>query len=611
MLLAVATLFSLAAPAFAEEAPAEPVVTEEPVVEAAEEPVVEAEVPVEEAAPVEEATPVEEPMPVEAAEEPVVTEEPVEEPEAAEALEEVEEPAAIDEPMPAEGAATSGSCGNGVTWSLSGDGTLTISGSGAMDVFATDDYGNELSPWRALRDQVTKIVVQFGVTSIGSNAFYRCDNLVSVDIPASVTSIGEDVFPLYSITDISVDGNNQNYASVDGVLFNADKTTLIRYPCAKTAASYAIPDTVRTIGEGAFSYTTKLTSVRIPDGVTAIGNGAFNWCLSLTEVNIPASVKTIGNFAFDTCKMTSLEIPEGVVSIGEWAFHGCKLTSVTVPASVTYLGEEAFYTDTLKSITVLNPDCVIGHETYKEGDEHYASIDLTLGDYGTVIYSYDGSTAEAYAKRWGYTFKSLGSVPQPTATPKPTATPTPAKLATPKITKMENTASGLKVTWGKVDGAVRYTVFYKLKGASKWTKIGTTTATSYTRKAKDLKSGKTYVFTIRCVKNDKKTYTSDYDKTGKSLTYYAAPTVKIAKASNGGIKVTWNKVAGASRYMVYYKENGGSWKRIGTTTATSYTRAASKLKNGVTYEFTVRCVKNDKKTMLSSYKASNSLKYKK
>ena len=84
--------------------------------------------------------------------------------------------------------------------------------------------------------------------------------------------------------------------------------------------------------------------------------------------------------------------------------------------------------------------------------------------------------------------------------------------------------------------------------------------------------------------------------------------MKIAKVA-GGIKVSWNKIAGSPRYMVYYKENGGSWKKIGTTTATSYTRAAKYLKNGVTYQFTVRCCENDKKTLLGPYKASNSLKY--
>ena len=211
-----------------------------------------------------------------------------------------------------------------------------------------------------------------------------------------------------------------------------------------------------------------------------------------------------------------------------------------------------------------------------------------------TVRGYRGSTAQSYAEEWGYPFEALDSEPAPTATLKPTPTPVPTatpvpKLATPKITKMENTAGGLKVTWGKVSGAERYMVFFKVKGAKSWTKIGTTTATTYTRKTANLKSGAAYQFTVRCCANDKKTLLGPY-KASNSLTYTSAqlavPTVKIAKVA-GGIKVTWNKVTGAPRYMVYYKEGNGGWKKIGTTIATSYTRAAKYLKNGVTYTFTV------------------------
>ena len=194
-----------------------------------------------------------------------------------------------------------------------------------------------------------------------------------------------------------------------------------------------------------------------------------------------------------------------------------------------------------------------------------------------------------------------------TPTPEPTATPAP-KLAAPTV-KIEKVSTGIKVSWNAVAGSPRYMVYYK-EGNGGWKKIGTTTSTTYTRAAKYLKNGVTYQFTVRCCENDKKTLLGPY-KASNSLKYVgqlAAPTVKIAKVA-GGIKVSWNKIAGSPRYMVYYKENGGSWKKIGTTTATSYTRAAKYLKNGVTYQFTVRCCENDKKTLLGPYKASNSLKY--
>ncbi len=194
--------------------------------------------------------------------------------------------------------------------------------------------------------------------------------------------------------------------------------------------------------------------------------------------------------------------------------------------------------------------------------------------------------------------------PAATATPKPEASATPT-LAAPTVT-IGVASNGIKVTWNAVDGAPRYMVYYRENGG-KWTRIGTTTATSYTRKAAQLKNGVTYQFTVRCCTDDKATFLSKYEASN-SLRYYAAPTVKISKVSTG-IKVTWNAVEGSPRYMVYYKENGGKWTRIGTTTDTTYTRKAAQLKNGVTYQFTVRCCTSDKKTLLGPYKASNGLKY--
>ena len=187
----------------------------------------------------------------------------------------------------------------------------------------------------------------------------------------------------------------------------------------------------------------------------------------------------------------------------------------------------------------------------------------------------------------------------------PAAAASSAQLEAPEV-KIASASDGIKVTWNKVDGAPRYMVYYKENGGG-WKKIGTTTATSYTRKAANLKSGATYQFAVRCSASDKKTLLSVY-KASNALQYFAAPTVKIAQVSDG-IKVTWGAVDGAPRYMVYYKENSGSWQKIGTTTATSYTRKAANLKDGATYQFAVRCCASDKKTLLSGYKASNALVY--
>ena len=197
----------------------------------------------------------------------------------------------------------SGICGANLEWTLSG-GTLTISGEGVM--YDYEYYST--APWSEL--DITEIVVEDGVTSIGDSAFYYCTSLASVAIPDSVTRIGDSAF---------------------------SKCTSL--------TSVAIPDSVTSIDYGAFSYCTSLTSVAIPDSVTSIGDFAFGSCSSLTSVAIPDSVTSIGDYAFDCCtSLTSVAIPDSVTSIGECAFRSCtSLTSVAIPDSVTSIGEGAFY----------------------------------------------------------------------------------------------------------------------------------------------------------------------------------------------------------------------------------------------------------------------------
>ena len=146
---------------------------------------------------------------------------------------------------------------------------------------------------------LTDVTIPNSVTTIGAGAFALC-NLTSVTIPKSVTSIGDFAFSgCECITCITVDESNQSYSSSEGVLFNKDKTELIQYPIGNVRASYAIPDSVTSIGKSAFSGCSDLTSVTIPNGVTSIGYEAFYNCFGLEYIVIPDSVTSIGCFAFD------------------------------------------------------------------------------------------------------------------------------------------------------------------------------------------------------------------------------------------------------------------------------------------------------------------------
>ena len=259
---------------------------------------------------------------------------------------------------------TTGNCGDNVTYSFDeSTGVLTISGTGDMKQWPEYD-----SPWCA-DTRIKTLIIDEGVTSIGDRAFQDCRNLsnvklpnsltliyndafsnctslASVIIPDSVTSIGDDAFEgCISLKSIEISDNNKNYSSVDGVLFNKDKSVLVIYPAGKTDSVYSIPNSVTSIGNSAFSECTNLSNVTIPDSVTIIGVSAFYDCKNLINVTLPNSITSIDYSVFSDCtSITNITIPDSVTSIGDSAFEGCtSLTSITIPNSVTSIGNDAFY----------------------------------------------------------------------------------------------------------------------------------------------------------------------------------------------------------------------------------------------------------------------------
>ena len=224
-------------------------------------------------------------------------------------------------------------------------------------------------------NQLTSITIPPSVTSIGTWAFSYCSGLTNFSISQSVTYIGSAAFA-YCSAIITVDKNNPNYSSLNGLLYNKKQTKLISCPFV-TSGSFIIPSSVDSIAEYAFYSCYKLTSVIIPSTVKSIGSSAFKYCTALTNITIPSSVNSIESEAFTDCsglisvetnnfnysslngllynkKQTKLIscpyvtsgsfiIPSSVDSIAEYALFDCSnLTSLKVPSSVKSIGNSAF-----------------------------------------------------------------------------------------------------------------------------------------------------------------------------------------------------------------------------------------------------------------------------
>lgn len=149
---------------------------------------------------------------------------------------------------------------------------------------------------------ITEITIPEGVTTIGEGVFWSSSGLTQITIPASVTTIGMAVCAsCASLKEINVAEDNQNYCSVNGVLYSKDLTLLLQYPSGRLDTAYDIPNSVTIIGDSAFDGCAALEQIAIGNSVAIINKYAFSYCEALKQITLPEGVTTIGNGAFSNC----------------------------------------------------------------------------------------------------------------------------------------------------------------------------------------------------------------------------------------------------------------------------------------------------------------------
>lgn len=260
----------------------------------------------------------------------------------------------------------SGSCGTNLTWTLTDDGTLTISGTGAM----TDYSNGSAMPWSQYSGNIISVEICEGVTSVDAYAFAGFSKLAKVSIPASVTKMG--MYTFQNCPNLTTAGPVDGDYSIefDGTTIPEDAF----YYC-KSLTYVRIPAEVTSIGDGAFAFTNLSTAGPIGGGydiefgwTNEIPASAFKEYQGLTSIVFPATLTVIGDSAFQNCDgLTTIVFPDNMQSIGTSAFHGCdKLASIDFGSGLSTIGESAFQScSALKTLHIPGNVTTIGNHAFQ------------------------------------------------------------------------------------------------------------------------------------------------------------------------------------------------------------------------------------------------------
>ena len=447
-----------------------------------------------------------------------------------------------------------------ISWKFS-DGTLTISGEGAMEDYGEplenypDDYVGQRGatiherPWEAEIAKIKKVVIKEGVTYIGAGAFNRCVNLTSVKIADTVTSIG-----------------------------------LCAFSSCTSLKTLVLPDSVRSLGVSVFGSCEALETITWSKNLTEIGANCFLFCSSLKEITLPKALKKVGVYAFGYCDgLKEVTIWGKLKEIPGYMFVFCSnLSKVTLKEGVQSIGTMAFARIAANS-SVIIPKSV-------------TTIKQDAIEDNTTICGYKGSQAQKYAKTYELSFFSLAAMKTPTV--------------------KNNTIKGVTLKWSKYANAMGYQIYRKASGESSYTKIKTiytyndaSTWSSNTLTYTDTKAknGKYYAYKIRPIRGEKGGPIVHGVFSSVKTICYLAPAAKIKaikKSSGKKAVVSWKAVSSVQGYQIRYSQND-SMKNAKTVTVkgkTTLKKTVKFAKAKTKYYFQIRTYKKVKgKTYYSAW----------
>ena len=227
--------------------------------------------------------------------------------------------------------ATSGTCGDNLVWELS-NGTLTVSGTGAMTDFFSSSGAPGSTPWEMKKDEIVSVVIQSGVTSVGAYAFTQCNSLESVSLPSTVKHINRDAFSRSQL--LTMITLPEGLETLEYCVFEY----------CKGLHSINIPSSLTKIDSSCFGYSGLQGTITIPSTVTTLGEDVFYGCKGLTKIEFPVGLNTLPRQAACSCSnLEEVVIGNGTSKIDSMAFEYCSsLKTVIIPATVTEIGFRAF-----------------------------------------------------------------------------------------------------------------------------------------------------------------------------------------------------------------------------------------------------------------------------